>query len=92
MADVAELFMHDGDQAVRLPDAYRFNIDVKEVFIRRDPKTGDIILSRREDDWAGPVVDDEGVELPPGFVSAEEQALGVREVTEERHPLADWEE
>ena len=36
-------------QAVRLPAAYRF--DTKEVFIRKDPETGDIILSRKPATW-----------------------------------------
>jgi antitoxin VapB len=31
--------------AVRLPAEYRF--EGTEVFIRRDPRTGDVILSRR---------------------------------------------
>ena len=32
------------NQAVRLPLEFRF--DVAEVFIRRDPVTGDVVLSR----------------------------------------------
>ena len=37
-------------QAVRLPAAYRFDVD--EVFVRRDERTGDIILSRKPADWS----------------------------------------
>jgi antitoxin VapB len=36
---------------VRLPLEFRF--DVAEVFIRRDPATGDVVLSRRPADWQG---------------------------------------
>lgn len=45
---VAKLFMNGRSQAVRLPAEFRFDGD--EVFIRRDPLTGDVILSRR-DGW-----------------------------------------
>lgn len=46
MTDTAKIFMNGRSQAVRLPAAYRF--DAKEVSIRRDPKTGDVILSKRK--------------------------------------------
>jgi antitoxin VapB len=36
-------------QAVRLPAEYRFT--TAEVFIRRDPQTGDVILSQSPDSW-----------------------------------------
>ena len=39
----AKVFMTGGSQAVRLPAEFRF--DGKEVAIRRDPATGDVILS-----------------------------------------------
>lgn len=42
---VAKLFMNGRSQAVRLPAEFRFDGD--EVHIRRDPLTGDVILSRR---------------------------------------------
>jgi|WetSurMetagenome_2_1015567.scaffolds.fasta_scaffold492787_2 antitoxin VapB len=48
----ARLFSNGGSQAVRLPAEFRF--DGREVFIRRDARTGDIILSRSspEATWA----------------------------------------
>ncbi|MCG8437947.1 MAG: type II toxin-antitoxin system VapB family antitoxin [Pseudomonadales bacterium] len=49
MANTAKLFMNGRSQAVRLPARYRFDAD--EVYIRRDPKTGDVILSRKPDGW-----------------------------------------
>ncbi|HVZ29374.1 MAG TPA: AbrB/MazE/SpoVT family DNA-binding domain-containing protein [Asticcacaulis sp.] len=45
MDDTAKIFMTGRSQAVRLPKAYRFASD--EVYIRRDPKTGDVILSSK---------------------------------------------
>lgn len=45
----AKIFMNGRSQAVRLPAAFRF--DTKEVYVRRDPETGDVILSKRPADW-----------------------------------------
>ena len=41
----AKLFKNGRSQAVRLPAEFRFEGD--EVLIRRDPETGDVILSPR---------------------------------------------
>ncbi|HZQ46194.1 MAG TPA: type II toxin-antitoxin system VapB family antitoxin [Verrucomicrobiae bacterium] len=49
MPRTAKLFRNGRSQAVRLPAEFRF--EGTEVFIRRDPKTGDVILSRRPDSW-----------------------------------------
>ena len=43
MARTAKLFKNGRSQAVRLPAEFRFEGD--EVLIRRDEKTGDVILS-----------------------------------------------
>ena len=43
-AEKARVFMTDRSQAVRIPAEYRFTSD--EVYIRRDPHTGDVILSQ----------------------------------------------
>lgn len=51
MADTAKLFVTGRSQAVRLPLEYRF--EGEEVFIRRDPATGDVVLSRKPDNWQG---------------------------------------
>ena len=45
MSDTAKLFITGRSQAVRLPLEYRF--EGTEVYIRRDPATGDVVLSRR---------------------------------------------
>ena len=49
MSHTAKLFVNGRSQAVRLPLAYRF--DTTEVYIRQDPVTGDVILSRKPADW-----------------------------------------
>ncbi len=50
MPQKAKLFKNGRSQAVRLPAEYRF--EGSEVFVRRDPATGDVILSRRPESWA----------------------------------------
>jgi len=49
MPRTAKLFKNGRSQAVRLPAEFRF--EGKEVFIRKDDKTGDVILSRRPESW-----------------------------------------
>ena len=51
MHQTAKIFATGRSQAVRLPLEFRF--DVAEVFIRRDPVTGDVVLSRKPTDWQG---------------------------------------
>jgi antitoxin VapB len=41
---IAKLFQNGSSQAVRLPAEFRF--EGREVFIRRDEATGDIVLSK----------------------------------------------
>ncbi len=41
----AKLFSNGRSQAVRIPAEFRF--DGTEVYIRKDPITGDVILSRK---------------------------------------------
>ena len=47
MSSTAKLFRNGRSQAVRLPADFRF--PGVEVYIRRDPATGDVILSRHPD-------------------------------------------
>ncbi|HXN47716.1 MAG TPA: type II toxin-antitoxin system VapB family antitoxin [Bryobacteraceae bacterium] len=51
MPRTAKLFRNGRSQAVRLPAEFRF--ESSEVFIRKDPATGDVILSRRPESWEG---------------------------------------
>lgn len=46
----AKLFKNGNSQAVRLPEEFRFSGD--KVYIRRDPRTGDVILSSKPKDWS----------------------------------------
>jgi len=51
MHQTAKIFATGRSQAVRLTLEFRF--DVSEVFIRRDPVTGEVVLSRKPQDWQG---------------------------------------
>ena len=51
MMRTAKLFLNGRSQAVRLPSDLRF--EGSEVYIRQDPTTGDVILSRRPETWDG---------------------------------------
>ena len=73
MSQSAKLFTNGRSQAVRLPAAYRFNCT--EVFIRKDPKTGDVILSRKPENW-----DDffnllKTVEIPKDFMASRDDSF-----------------
>jgi antitoxin VapB len=46
---IAKLFMNGRSQAVRLPASYRFDCDA--VYIRKDPETGDVIISKKPGSW-----------------------------------------
>lgn len=71
MEHTAKVFQTGRSQAVRLPAAFRF--DTKEVFIRRDEATGDVILSRRPSDWNGLVTAIETARSESGDFLAERQ-------------------
>nr|WP_173943711.1 AbrB/MazE/SpoVT family DNA-binding domain-containing protein [Polynucleobacter antarcticus] len=75
MVQTAKIFMNGRSQAIRLPAAFRF--DEKEVFIRKDPATGDLILSRKPDNWDGFFLALNQAEIPLGFLSAEERNQGI---------------
>ena len=66
MRHTAQLFMNGRSQAVRLPAVYRF--DCKEFFIRKDPDTGDIILSRKPGSWDSFFNLMETIEVPKDFM------------------------
>lgn len=67
----AELFTTGRSPAVRLPVEFRFA--GREVYIRRDPETGDVILSERPGSWDGlfALYEDGGV--PEDFMGAEDR-------------------
>jgi antitoxin VapB len=86
MSQTAKLFINGRSQAVRLPAAYRF--DTQEVFIRKDPSTGDVILSRRPDDWAGFLAATDAATVPTDFLSPAERSSHGHNDSEERDPFA----
>jgi antitoxin VapB len=85
MSQTAKLFVNGRSQAVRLPAAYRF--DTHEVFIRKDPVTGDVILSRRPDDWRGFLAATENTQVPEDFLSHAERMSQGHAETPERDPF-----
>ena len=49
VAAKAKVFMNGRSQAVRIPAEYRF--DSPEVFITKDPLTGNLLLSEKQVNW-----------------------------------------
>jgi antitoxin VapB len=86
MSQVAKLFTNGRSQAVRLPAAYRF--DTKEVFIRQDKETGDIILSRKPATWDDFFSALKNAEVPSDFLDEKERNRG----TQDRDLFEGWSE
>jgi len=80
----AKLFTHGGGQAVSLPAEFRFEGD--EVSIRRDPRTGNVILSARPElSWMEfMALRHQLGEVPKDFLSDRVQG------TQRRDPLDSW--
>ena len=72
MPRTAKLFQNGRSQAVRLPAEYRFQGD--EVFIRRDHKSGDVILSRRPNSWHDFFELIDTIEIPKDFMTNRDQS------------------
>ena len=85
MSQTAKLFVNGRSQAVRLPATYRF--DTHEVFIRKDPVTGDVILSRRPEDWNGFLAATENAQVSDDFLSTAERLTQGHTDTQERDPF-----
>ena len=86
MSQIAKLFTNGRSQAVRLPAAYRF--DTKEVFIRQDPETGDVILSRKPATWDGFFAALKDANVPTDFLDEKERNQG----RQDSDPFAGWDE
>lgn len=67
MAHTAKLFRNGRSQAVRLPSDFRFQ--GSEVYVRRDPATGDVILSRRPESWQDFFDLTDTLDLPDNFMA-----------------------
>jgi antitoxin VapB len=86
MSQAAKLFTNGRSQAVRLPAAYRF--DTKEVFIRRAPETGDVILSRKQENWGDFFSALKEADIPADFLDEQARCQGMQD----RDPFKDWSE
>jgi antitoxin VapB len=85
-ARIAKVFTTGGSQAVRLPAEFRFGTD--KVYVSRDERTGDVILSTRPRSSWGEFMamrKDLGP-LPEDFLADREQG------SEARDPLQGWNE
>lgn len=86
MHQIAKVFVNGRSQAVRLPAAYRF--DTKEVFVRYDPDTGDVILSRKPADWADFFELQAQTSVPADFLDEKER----KQQQQDRDPFQGWQE
>jgi len=83
----AKLFAADDSQAVRLPAEFRFEGST-EVYIRRCPSTGDVILSTRPPvDWGAFMqLRQQLAPVPKDFLADREQGQEPRDI------FKDWKE
>ncbi len=76
-ANKAKVFMSGRSQAVRIPLEFRFDTD--EVYIRRDPQTGDVILSqsktKKPKSWAEVFAALDAAGFPDDFMQDRDQGL-----------------
>lgn len=77
----AKVFMTGRSQAVRLPAEFRFSS--KEVFIRRDEKTGEVILSRKLANWDELFAKLDAAGVPDDFLTPEDRNQGPSQEREE---------
>jgi len=82
----AKIFATGRSQAVRLPADFRF--EGTEVFIRRDPLSGDVILSRKPDSWDGLFALQRESDVPADFMGPADRDT----CPADRDPFEGWEE
>ena len=82
----AKIFTTGRSQAVRLPADFRF--EGNEVYVRRDARTGDVILSRKPDTWDGLLELHGKDQVPEDFMGQADRYQPVQE----RDPFAGWKE
>jgi antitoxin VapB len=75
LLEKAKVFMSGRSQAVRIPSQFRFSRS--EVYIRRDPKNGDLILSQAPASLAEIFAALDAVGVPEDFLSAADRAQGL---------------
>jgi antitoxin VapB len=69
----ARVFMSGRSQHVTIPAEYRFSAD--EVFVRRDPKSGDLILSQSPGGWHEFFAALDADPLPEDFLAGRAQGI-----------------
>lgn len=70
MPSTAKLFTTGRSQAVRLPMEFRFQ--GTEVFIRRNPETGEVVLSPKPTSWQEFFELADSTDIPTDFTTARE--------------------
>ena len=80
----AKVFMSGRSQAVRIPAQFRF--PGNEVYIRRDPRSGDVILSQGPGSLQEILTALHDLDIPDDFLSPAERAAA-QEQTRERTGL-----
>lgn len=84
MSQMAKLFKNGRSQAVRLPVAYRF--DTEQVFLSKNPETGDVILSRKPMNWDFFLEKLKILAVNSDFLSQEER----NQIPQNRDPFKGW--
>ena len=74
----ARVFMSGRSQAVRIPADFRFTSE--EVYVRRDPQNGDLILSQAPATWNEVFAALDSAGFPDNFL--EDRAQGTIDVRE----------
>lgn len=59
-----------------------------ELFVRKDPETGDVILSRKPPDWDSFFAILKGIKVPPAILGKKER----KQAIQKRDPLDGWRE
>lgn len=83
----AKLFMNGRSQAVRLPDEFRF--EGSEVHVRRDPLSGDVILSAKRawNSWDEFMAGQDPSAVPDDFLA--DRALPAEQIRNDLMPAAE---
>ena len=84
MTQTAKLFKTGRSQAVRLPKEFRF--EGKEVSIRRDPISGDVVLSKRHKTWDAFIALAKVTDVPKDFLTPEDRDQDFSD----RDPFENW--
>jgi antitoxin VapB len=86
LRQTAKIFTNGGSLAVRLPAEFR--LAGSEVFIRKDPETGEVILTEKPQTWDGFLAALEGIDVPEDILDLEER----KRMVADPDPFADMDE